>query len=123
MADSNKKETEIPIHIKKNLIQVVIRQTDYSEKDAEEKLIKFNYHVLDVVRDYMKPHNVKIESNINNKVTNVHQQKFTEIRKLMDDASNSYRKKKEDELKRAELLNYYRQQREKASNKLNKNIK
>tara|TARA_Y100000992_G_scaffold271538_1_gene212529 strand:- start:112 stop:483 length:372 start_codon:yes stop_codon:yes gene_type:complete len=123
MADSNKKETEIPIHIKKNLIQVVIRQTDYSEKDAEEKLIKFNYDVLDVVRDYMKPHNVKIESNINNKVTNVHQQKFTEIRKLMDDASNSYRKKKEDELKRAELLNYYRQQREKASNKLNKNIK
>ena len=60
---------------------------------------------------------------MNNKVTNIHQQKFTEIRKLMDDASNSYRKKKEDELKRAELLNYYNQQREKASNKLNKNIK
>ena len=47
MADSNKNGTEIPIHIKKNLIQVVMRQTDYSEIDAQEKLIKFNYDVLD----------------------------------------------------------------------------
>jgi len=119
MKGNIKKGSEIPIHIKKNLIQVVMRQTDYSEKVAEEKLIKFNYNVLDVVREYMQPQDVKIESNINNKVANVHQQKYKEIRKLMDSASNNYRKKKEDELKRTELLNYYRRQ----SNELDNNIK
>lgn len=123
MKDNIKNGTEIPIHVKKNLIQVVMRQTDYSEKEAEEKLINFNYNVVDVVRDYMQPQNVKIESNINNLVTNVHQQKFTEIRKLMDSASKNHRKKKENELKRAELVHYYREQSEKASNKLNNNIK
>tara|TARA_B100001769_G_scaffold271065_1_gene263271 strand:- start:11376 stop:11744 length:369 start_codon:yes stop_codon:yes gene_type:complete len=87
---------DIPIHIKKNLIQVVIRQTDYDVETAERNLIKFNYNVSDVIRNYMIPNydNNKVEDTI---VTNVHQQKFTEIRNMMDDASSRYRKQQQQE--------------------------
>ena len=87
------KKDEIPIHIKKNLINVVMRQTDYDEKIAGEKLEEYNYEVMDVIRNFMNP-NYSKKDNENSVVTNVHQQKFTEIRNMMDDASNVIENKK-----------------------------
>ena len=78
---------------KKNLINVVMRQADYDEKIAGEKLEEYNYEVMDVIRNFMNP-NYSKKDNENSVVTNVHQQKFTEIRNMMDDASTVIENKK-----------------------------
>lgn len=115
------KNHEIPIHIKKNLINVVMRQTDYDEKIAGEKLEEYNYEVMDVIRNFMNPDYSK-KDNENFVVTNVHQQKFTEIRNMMDDASNRYRKQKEIEEYRQKIIEHYNNQRNKASENLKSNL-
>jgi len=120
----NNTTNNIPIHVKKNLINVVMRQTDYDEKTAETKLEDYNYEVMDVIRNFMNPDNiVKKQTNEDTIVTNIHQQKFTEIRKMMDDASNKYRKQKEMEENRQQIQQQYINQRNTAANNLKKNIK
>ena len=120
----NNSTNNIPIHIKKNLINVVMRQTDYDEKMAEAKLEDYNYEVMDVIRNFMNPdNNLKKQNNEDTIVTNVHQQKFTEIRKMMDDASNRYRKEKEIEEYRQRMRQQYLDQRNKAGQNLKNNIK
>tara|TARA_R110001592_G_scaffold60820_2_gene185391 strand:+ start:1573 stop:1938 length:366 start_codon:yes stop_codon:yes gene_type:complete len=120
----NKSNNTIPIHIKKNLINVVMRQTDYNEKLAETKLEHYNYEVMDVIRNFMNPDNIdKKQKNEDTIVTNVHQQKFTEIRNMMDDATNRYRKQKEIEEYRQQMYEQYLDQRNKTANNLKNNIK
>tara|TARA_Y100000996_G_scaffold412425_3_gene398511 strand:- start:5996 stop:6361 length:366 start_codon:yes stop_codon:yes gene_type:complete len=120
----NNSTNNIPIHIKKNLINVVMRQTDYDEKMAETKLEHYNYEVMDVIRNFMNPDNIdKKHNNEDTIVTNVHQQKFIEIRKMMDDASNKYRKQKEMEEYRQQRYEQYLDQRNKSANNLKNNIK
>jgi len=81
--------------IVEKLLEIVRRQTDYSDDIIIEKLKIHNNNVVDVVREYMNPTNSitllttkKIPPTTNQKI-------FGEIRKLMDDASEAYRKKKE----------------------------
>ena len=120
----NNTTNNIPIHVKKNLINVVIRQTDYDEKTAETKLEDYNYDVMDVIRNFMNPDYIdKKQNNEDTIVTNVHQQKFTEIRNMMDDASNRHRKQKEMEEYRRKLMEHYSNQRDIAGNNLKNNIK
>jgi uncharacterized protein YdiU (UPF0061 family) len=120
----NNSTNNIPIHIKKNLINVVMRQTDYDAKMAETKLEHYNYEVLDVIRNFMNPDNIhKKQNNEDTIVTNVHQQKFTEIRKMMDDASNRHRKQKEMEEYRQRMQQQYVDLHNKAANNLKNNIK
>lgn len=120
----NNSTNGIPIHVKKNLINVVMRQTDYDEKKAETKLEQYNYEVMDVIRNFMNPDNIdKKQNNENTIVTNVHQQKFTEIRKMMDDASNRHRKQKEMEEYRQQMYQQYINQRNNAADNLKNNIK
>tara|TARA_B110000114_G_scaffold177584_1_gene209545 strand:+ start:466 stop:858 length:393 start_codon:yes stop_codon:yes gene_type:complete len=115
---------DIPVHIKINMRNVVMRQTDYNEKKAETELVKHKYDVMSVVREYMNP--IK-EPNKNEKVvTNTNQQIYREIRGMMDNASWHYRKNKEQEeakaLLRAEYIRRKESAKENMVNKINTHI-
>jgi len=67
-------------------IQIVIRQTDYSEEQAREKLGKFNFNEIDVIRDYFginKKEKIK-------EVKSVNQTIYKEIRGHLDGAMRDY---------------------------------
>ena len=88
----------------KNLIDVVLRQTDYTEEKAIEKLKEHNNDIIAIVREYMcgsaitKPHTI----DTSNKSMN--QQIYGEIRNLMDDAAKTYKAKKDLEKRREDYL-------------------
>lgn len=76
------------------LLDIVRRQTDYTDDVIIKKLSEHNNNVVTIIREFMN--NGKKQSPTKNepsKTTN--QMVFSEIRKLMDDASEAYRKKKE----------------------------
>lgn len=76
------------------LSEIVRRQTDYSDDLIIKKLTEHNNNVVDIVREYMKPSN-SIDPKIKKGPVTTNQKIFGEIRKLMDDAGEAYRKKKE----------------------------
>ena len=94
----------------KNLIDVVIRQTDYTEEKATEKLKEHNNDIIAIVREYMcgtaikKPQTI----DITNKSTN--QQIYGEIRNLMDDAAKTYKAKKDFEERKREYIEFMQAQ-------------
>lgn len=102
------------------LIDVVMRQTDYDKEQASCKLKEHNYNVYDTVREYMggPPTSQTIEK----PKTSTNQMIYGEFRKLLDDAAKNYRIQKEKEDK----LNAYLQQlseiKQNASNNLKKNV-
>ena len=109
--------SDIPIHHKINMRNIVMRQTDYDEETADEKLTIHNYDVVAVVRDFMNPNPLVTETN-NNVVESVNQQIYGEIRGMMDNASWNYRKKKEYEEKKELMRAEYIRQRNKAKQNL-----
>ena len=94
----------------KNLVDVVLRQTDYTEEKAIEKLKEHNNDIIAIVREYMcgsaikKPHTI----DTTNKSTN--QQIYGEIRNLMDDAAKTYKAKKDLEKRREEYIAFMQAQ-------------
>ena len=85
---------------KQYLRDVVMRQTEYTEEQASQKLQEFNFDVMAVVRDYMGINTKKVEG----PVKSINQQIYGEIRNMMDDASSKYRKKKEMDEKRELIM-------------------
>ncbi len=85
-----------------NLIDVVLRQTDYTEEKTIEKLAEHKNNVLEVVREYMGI--VKKQAEDTTKSAN--QQIYSEIRNLMDDASKAYSAKKAFEKRKEEYIKY-----------------
>lgn len=75
---------------KKELIEVVLRQTVYNEIEAETKLKEYNFDVIKVLNDY---HGISLPNKEYPKTTN--QQIYGEIRNLMDIGAKSYRIKQE----------------------------
>ena len=75
--------------IKIESVNMICRQTDYTEEEAREKLEKNNYNYQIVLNEYF---GIK-ESTTNKKTTN--QQIYGEIRNLMDDGARKFRKEKE----------------------------
>jgi len=69
---------EEPLDISE-VINIIKRQTDYTDEIAEEKLLKFEYDVENVLRDYMgiKPKPKVIEKSAN-------QERYRMIRESMD---------------------------------------
>ena len=102
--------------LNRNLIDVIIRQTDYTEEKAIEKLTEHKNDVLAIVREYMgvvKPptRNEVVKSSMN-------QQIFSEIRNLMDDAAKTYQAKKAYEKRKEEYIAYMQaKQQEQAKQK------
>lgn len=88
--------SDIPITetVLQRLIEVIKRQTDYDDDTVKKKLVEHNNNVVDIIREFMNPENKPLKPNkVVPKTTN--QKVFSEIRKLMDDASEAHRKKKE----------------------------
>ena len=82
------------------LRDVVMRQTEYTEEQAMNKLHEFKFDVMAVVRDYMGISTKKIEGPIKS----VNQQIYGEIRNMMDNAASNYRIKKELDEKRKLIM-------------------
>jgi len=115
--DSNPTSLEIPIHHKINMRNIVMRQTDYSESVADEKLELYKYDVMAVVREFMNPNKVVNKDN-DTIVESVNQQIYGEIRGMMDTASWRYRKNKEEEEKKQLMRDEYIRQRDIAKQNL-----
>lgn len=67
-------------------VQIIIRQTDYSEDKAREKLRHFNYNELNVIKDYMGI----TEKKAPDKITSVNQAIYKELRTYLNSAMSDY---------------------------------
>ena len=76
----------------KELINCILRQTNLNENDAEKLLQENNNDVFKSIKQYYGI--IEKKESIQEKVS-VNQQIYKEIRTLMDDASKTYRNKKE----------------------------
>ena len=83
----------------KLLIEMVMRQTQYTYEEAADQLEKYNNDYIKVIRESMGINKTEDKS-----VKSINQQVYREIRGLMDDAASTYRRKKEMEEKKAELI-------------------
>jgi len=96
----NEREEEI----RKQMIMMVMRQTDYDYDEAEKKLIDNGYNYDMVIKEYMgiKP---KKEQVLNTK----NQEVYRQIRNMMDEGDKQYRYKKEMQEKFDRAVAYKRQ--------------
>lgn len=103
------------------LIDIIIRQTDYSKEVAAEKLIEHKYNILSIVREYMSSSNKKVaseaeaqaqaESQAQAQVKSTSQLIYGEIRNMMGNASANYRRKKEfEEYRQAQIQAHMQKQ-------------
>ena len=73
------------------LIQIVCRQTELTEKEAKDRLEKEQYNYMKVLNDYF---GIKDTSKNKNRLS-TNQQIYGEIRNLMDSGARSFRKEQE----------------------------
>tara|TARA_Y100000768_G_C23982849_1_gene686925 strand:+ start:628 stop:900 length:273 start_codon:yes stop_codon:yes gene_type:complete len=74
------------------LIEIIMRQTDYTREKAIDKLNIYNNSLEDVIKDYLE-----VPAKKEDKRINVNQQIYKEIRYMMDNASMKYEKEKNEE--------------------------
>ena len=94
--------------LNRTLIDVILRQTDYTEEKTIEKLAEYNNDVIAIVREYMGV--VKPPSRNDIIKTSTNQQIFSEIRNLMDDAARTYQAKKAYEKRKEQYIAYMQAQ-------------
>ena len=90
------------------MVEIVLRQTDYTREQAFSKLQEYNNDLTKVIKMYLGASSEKVKP-----VTSVNQQIYSEIRTMMDDASLRYlRIRQEQELiqKQQEALAQKQQQ-------------
>ena len=77
-------------------IDMILRQTDYTQETAEQKLSEFKNDVMAVIRDYMKPTGSgSMPVNTSNEIKgSKNQQIYKEIRGMMDNAARNYEERK-----------------------------
>ena len=102
-----------------NLHNIIMRQTDYDEEKAKNKLKEHNNDVLAVIKEYLGP-----KKNVDtDKSKSINQMIYGEIRTLMDDAAATYRVKKELEERKQEAIQRALRERSEAETKLKENLK
>ena len=62
-----------------DLCEKIMRQTNYDMTTAKEKLKEFNFDIMNVIRDYLKPKPQK-----QNEPKSLNQKIYKEIRNFMD---------------------------------------
>ena len=98
---------------KRSIIEFVLRQTEYTEEQAVEKLEKVNYDGKIVVDEYLKEDIPESSySKSNNKEVSINQQIYGEIRNLMDTGMRQYNERQEQARKQHELQEYLKIVRE-----------
>ena len=75
-------------------IEMIMRQTNYDETTAREKLTEHQNNVMQVIREYLKGGKTE-QSTVTKLSTN--QQIYKEIRGMMDDAAKTYLIKRDAE--------------------------
>jgi hypothetical protein len=70
-------------------IQLIMRQTDYNEDKAREKLGEFKFDELAVIRDYFGI----IEKKVSEPVKSVNQAIYKQLRGHLDGAMRNYRER------------------------------
>lgn len=118
MESNNSSNTNIPIHHKVNMRNLVMRQTDYDETTADLMLERHNYDVMAVVRGFLNPEPVEEKNSKNDLVVSANQQIYGEIRNMMDNASTNYRRQKEAEEMREMMRQEYIKRKETAKKNL-----
>ena len=68
-------------------LDVIMRQTDYDQATAQQKMVEHDNDVMKVIREYMAP--AKPTKICTTKLS-VNQQIYKEIRGMMDDAAKRY---------------------------------
>ena len=76
----------------KEIINLVMRQTDYTEEQVKEKLKKWNNNYINVIKEYLDPNFNKKVKKTESKTLN--QQMMGEIRNLMDDVYIKFENRK-----------------------------
>jgi hypothetical protein len=101
LMESRKKAFEkIITERKKELVQILMRQTEYSELEAEIKLKEYDYKILDVLNNY---HGYS-KKNDNSETKTTNQQIYGEIRNLMDTGARNFRIEQERAKKYQDML-------------------
>ena len=104
-----------------NLVDVVMRQTDYDREKSQIKLKEHNFDVQKTIREYMNPQK-QIEPTEEKKLS-TNQIVYKEFRTMLDDASTKYRIEKEMEEKRMNYLQALQQKKNEAAASLKNKIK
>lgn len=73
------------------LVEMIVRQTTLSEKEAAEKLEAHNFDYVKVIEEFM---GIDKSNKKNTKQLSVNQQIYKEIRTVMDDGASNYYNKK-----------------------------
>ena len=76
----------------KEVINLVMRQTDYTEEETKEKLKQWNNNYINVIKEYLNPNFNKKETKKSTKTLN--QQMMGEIRSFMDDVYIKFENRK-----------------------------
>ena len=76
----------------KEVINLVMRQTDYTEEQSKEKLKQWNNNYINVIKEYLNPEFNKKEIKKTTKTLN--QQMMGEIRTFMDDVYIKFENRK-----------------------------
>ena len=85
----------------KLVIELVMRQTNYSEAEARQCLELFDFNYVKVIREYMGLSNNRSEET---GLTSTNQAIYKEIRGCMDNAAKRYRNKKEWEERQEQIM-------------------
>jgi len=76
-------------------ISVIMRQTDYNETLANEKLIEYNYDHIKVIKTYLGITEKKAPT----AQKSVNQEIYRQLRHKLDDSMKSYLQQQEEKLK------------------------
>ncbi len=74
-------------------IQIILRQTDYSQEDAREKLDEYEGDYIRVIKAYMGIAEKKAPS-----IKSVNQEIYRQLRYKMDDSIKAYNHKQQEKL-------------------------
>ena len=97
-------------HPLQHIIDIILRQTDYTEEQTIAKMKEHNNNAITIIREYVSGGiDVKGIKKETEKSTN--QQIYGEIRSLMDDASKRYISQKAYEKRKEEYMKYMQEKR------------
>jgi hypothetical protein len=95
-------------HLQQHIIDIILRQTDYTEEQTIAKMKEHNNNAIAIIREYVSG-SKGVKKETTEKSTN--QQIYGEIRGLMDDASKRYLAQKAYEKRKEEYMKYMEEKR------------
>lgn len=109
----NREQIEEILDIKeKQIINLVLSQTNMTEEDARQQLEENDYNSIKVIKKHFGIKEKEVDDNVN-----VNQQVYKEIRQFMDSASKQYRYTKELEKRKEEFLEFLKNREDKERDK------